>query len=175
MSETSEKPEGNVPRTSVLRRLGRALNHTWVTTVLGGLLVIFLTPMVTGFAELTFRTKSWEVFGISNEANGPGSYLSPDAVYRVPLGERFRLDEDLLFSASWLDKVPHFTLTGPNGNSKTRQVSSSASISYDGACASVAVHLMRMPQAEEQQFFIMYTTQQDDKQECLGWWRRLFS
>lgn len=150
------------------------LNHNWVTTVLGGLLVIFFTPLVTGFAEFTFRSKSWEVFGISNGADTPGSYLSPDAVYRVPLGERFRLDEDLLLSVFWRFDDPYISLTRADGRSQAVRVSVSKSIYLKGNCKQVAVHLMRTPMPEDLEFFLMYTAEHLDQAECKGLWERTF-
>ena len=167
-------PEDSPPPKSRMRRLLAMLNHNWIITVFGGLLVIFLTPLVTGFAELTFRSKSWEMFGISNAANTPGSYLAPDAVYRVPLEERFRVDGDLLLSASWRYDDPHVSLTNPTGRGNTVRVSSTKSMYLDGNCKRVAVHLMRMPQPEDSEFFLMYTTQPFDTPDCQGFWARLF-
>lgn len=160
---------------SALRHLGRLLNNNWLVTVLGGLVVIFLTPLVTGFADLTFRTRSWEVFGIANDAEGPGTYLAPDAVYRIPLGDRFRIDGGLLFSARYANKTPYFSITRADGSGRTAQARSSSSVALDGDCLRAAVHLMRTPAPGDTQFFVMYTTQALDTPKCRGLFGNLFA
>lgn len=163
------------PRKGPARRLFALLNHNWSVTVLGGLLLAFLTPIATGFANLTFGLKSWETFGAANDVDAPGSYLSRNSVYRLPLGERFMVDGSMLLAVNWDNyKRPTASLTQPDGRVKRDDISTSSSLSAEGGCRKVAIHLMRQPVAEAPQFYIMYTSERLKTDECQGFWSRLF-
>lgn len=154
--------------------LTKTLNNSWAVTILGGLVLAMLTPLVTGFANLTFSTRSWDVFGASNAAGTPGSYLSPDAVYKLPLNERFRVDGDFLLSVGRDNfKNPVAAITSDTGRAKTSRISASNSLSTESECDRVAVHLMRGPSESDTEFFIMYTSQRLDDEGCKGFWARL--
>jgi hypothetical protein len=165
---TDEPAQATPPR----RRLLIALKGAWTARIFEGVLVgvilLLVTPLVTGFANLTFSTKSWETFGTSNEAGTPGSYLSPDAVYELPLDERFRIEGGFLLSVSRFYGDPYATVTATSGRSKNNRISASSSLSAENDCERVAVHLMRQPAEGETTFFIMYTSQWLDDEKCKG-------
>lgn len=151
------------------------LNSNWMVTILGGLILAILTPLVTGFVNLTFSTRSWEVFGASNEAGTPGSHLSSDAVYKLPLNERFRIDGEFLLSVGRDDfQRPVAAATSITGWTKTSKINTSSSLSAETDCDRIAVHLMRQPSENDTEFFIMYTSQRLDVEQCRGFWARIF-
>lgn len=150
------------------------LNHNWTIAVLGGLLVIFLTPLVTGFANLTFSTRSWEVFGAANAVDTPGSRLVADSVYRLPLNEKFRVDGDLLLSVYWKYDKPNASLTATDGRVVRNDLGASSSLHTESGCDRVAVHLMRAPEKGDPHFYVMYTTQPLKAEGCGGWTGWLF-
>ncbi|MFV0382932.1 hypothetical protein [Paracoccus sp. (in: a-proteobacteria)] len=168
MTESAQQRPGRT------RRILALLGSNWAVTVLGGLLVVFLTPIIAGFANLTFSMKSWELFGASNEAGMPGASLAPDSVYRLPLGERFRVEGDLLLSVYWDSEYPYASLTNASGRVYRDHISVARSLSAAGNCRHVAVHLMRQPNDADQEFFIMYTAQPVESDECRSVWSHLF-
>lgn len=151
------------------------LNSNWMVTILGGLILAILTPLVTGFVNLTFSTRSWEVFGASNEVGTPGSYLSSNAVYKLPLNERFRIDGGFLLSVGRDDyQRPVAAATSVTGRAKTSKITTSSSLSAETDCDRVAVHLMRQPSESDTEFFIMYTSQKLNDEGCRrSWWQWL--
>ncbi|MFT3690063.1 hypothetical protein [Paenirhodobacter sp.] len=137
--------------------------------------VALITFIVTGLGDLTFSLRSWSWFGWANAAGDPGSTLRPNAVYDMPVGARYRVADDMLLSVGRdYTKTPVATLTLPDGETRTRNISTSSSLSLSGKCETVSVHLMRQPEPDAQQFYVMYSTVNRDSKDCAGFWTRLF-
>lgn len=152
-------------------RLKRLVYNPYSIALVTGILLMMLQP----FVNLTFSAKSWESFGAANAAGTPGSYLSPDAVYKLPVNERFRVDGGLLLSVRRDSlKRPAAALTAGNGRVRATDLSVANALSAEGACTQVAVHLMRTPADGDTEFFIMYTSARLKKEECRGFWARWF-
>lgn len=164
MSETGEEK----PKRAVKERLFTALNHNWSVTVLGGLLLALLTPLVTGFANLTYSTKSWDYFGVANEAEVPGAYLSEDAVYRLPIGERFRVDGDMLLSLTGSYGSIDGYLARPSGSVSRGSLTMGTALVAENDCTVVAVHLMRAPAAKDTHAYVMYRSSDSKDEACRG-------
>lgn len=164
MSETGEEK----PKRGVKERLFSALNHNWSVTVLGGLLLALLTPLVTGFANLTYSTKSWDYFGVANEAEVPGAYLSEDAVYRLPIGERFRVDGDMLLSLSQNYDGLYGVLSRSDGSVERTKLGVQSTLVFEGNCEVVVVNLMRLVKRDDSHAYVMYRTSDSKDEACRG-------
>lgn len=170
MTEDAASPK----KISLAARALAVLNHNWTITVLGGLLLTFLAPIATGFANLTFSTRSWETFGAANDVNAPGSRLAADSVYRLPLNEKFLVAGGLLLSVYHRYDKPNAALTAADGKVVRGELGASRSIRAESGCDRVAVHLMRAPAKDDPHFYIMYTTQPLEIEGCGGWMDWLF-
>ena len=165
----SERPRGRMKQ-----RLIELLNNPWSIALVSGLFLMIAAPVVTGFVQLTFSTKSWQVFGASNATGAPGSLLRADAVYRMPVGERFRVADDMFVAVRWSAGTPVATLSGTEGQSRGQSLSRGESVSLAGMCQTVTLHPMKIPQRGDTEFLVMFSTVTHEDRACLPWWRRLF-
>ena len=157
------------------QRFWELLNNPWSIALVSGLFLMIAAPVVTGFVQLTFSTKSWQVFGASNATGAPGSFLRSNAVYRMPQGERFRVADDIFATARWrfIDQV-HATLVSMEGEGRSSNISSGATVSFSGACQTVTLHPMKLPQRGDTEFLVMFSTVRHEDRACQPWWRRIF-
>ncbi|WP_226562446.1 hypothetical protein [Salipiger thiooxidans] len=152
-----------------------AANNNLAATVLGGLLLAVVSPFVTGFANWTFSARSWETFGAANEASAPGAYLSDDSVYRLPFGERFRVDADLYLAVSQSSSgAVYASLSLPNGDVESTRINTGRSLVAENDCKRVAVHLMREPERDASEAYVAYSTSRIRSEECSGFLQRIF-
>ena len=155
------------------KRFWELLNNPWSIALVSGLFLMIAAPVVTGFVQLTFSTKSWQVFGASNATGAPGSFLRSDAVYRMPLGERFRVADDIFATVRWRDGG-RASLTSARGDGREHHIGSGESVSFSGACQTVTLHPMKLPQRGDTEFLVMFSTVRHEDRACQPWWRRVF-
>ncbi len=156
------------------QRLIELLNNPWSIALVSGLFLMIAAPVVTGFVQLTFSTKSWQVFGASNATGAPGSFLRADAVYRMPVGERFRVADDMFAAVRWDGSSPRAVLTRDEGQGRAQYVNRGASVSLAGTCQTVTLHPMKIPQRGDTEFLVMFSKVTHEDRACQPWWRRLF-
>nr|WP_246086391.1 hypothetical protein [Roseinatronobacter monicus] len=126
------------------KRLLEWLNNPWSVAIVSGLFLMTAAPVVTGFVQLTFSVKSWQVFGASNATGAPGSFLRAGAVYRMPNGERFRVADDLFATVRWeyINSV-RASLTTIEGQGSSQDIMRGQSVSLSGACQTVTLMLKK--------------------------------
>lgn len=152
-------------------RVFALLRHHQLVTFLSSCIVVILTPFLTGFANWTFSTKSWEMFGKANEPGAPGAYLAPNSVYSLPFYERFYIDGGATFSTSWhsVSGVPVGTITDEAGTPNSSVLTTLNSLTAEVNCRNLVVYLMRQPEGGDERMFIMYTSLPLDSEDCRGW------
>lgn len=139
---------------------------------------ILLTPILTGFVDLTFSKRSFDTLGIANEAPQEGAYLKDDTVYKLPLDEKFRVKGDVFLTVTerlnYKDQIELFaTFTEQDGDSSDRQITPTASLSLRLDCGELAAHLMRPPREGEEERLILYNYVPSQKVECQTLLRRM--
>ncbi len=142
---------------------------------LGGFLLAFF---LAGLGNFTLSLKSFDWFGWYNQVERPNQLITPDAVWKIPMGTVVRVRGGGFVTAGGLTySGAEFVLRYTNGAvAKRANLAAGETMVIRENCRIRSFQPARPPASrDETEIMLIYTDQRDDDAGCRGWLERLLS